>query len=270
MMKLLFSFLLLLSIAIFAYIQWGGTLTGAGKNGVAMGDLNPEKIKLLPMPLAKPPVMPLVPSAQTALSASAPLIVAPASSPIPISVPVSAPVVKSLPQVKQAPLSTLLAPAVKTTSAVCVEWGEFSGPYLDRAKKELENMKLGGRLTQRTVLYETGYRVYIPPLTNKTAIRKKIEEIKASGLEEYYVLKNQGKFSNAISLGMFKSEESAKHFLTFVREKGFHTAKIGERKQKLKFIVFVIKGLDAESFTYLTKLQKDFVNSELKKIECTK
>lgn len=266
-MKLLFGFLLLLSIAIFSYIQWGVMLTGPGKNGVALGDLNAAKIKLLELPPVKPPLAPPVPLAQSAVPASVPIMVAPASSPAPASVPVAAD--KSLP-LQQVPPSTMTPKTITTAPLVCVEWGEFSGPYLERAQKELDNMKLGGRLAQRTVIYETGYRVYIPPLANKAAIRKTIEEIKASGLEEYYVLKNRGKFSNAVSLGMFKSEESAKHFLALVRKKGFHTAKIGERKQKLKFTVFEINGLDAESFAHLAKLQKDFVNSELKKIECVK
>jgi hypothetical protein len=263
MMKLLFGFLLFLSILLFSYIQWGVMLTGAAKNGTLLGDLNSEKIKLLAMPPAKTSAVLPVTVEQSAVAAAAPLNLAPATS----AVPASAPLAKPLAPV---PLTTLHVPAPKTVALACAEWGEFSGPYLERAKKELDTMQLGGRLAQRTVEYKTGYRVYIPPLANNTAIRKKIDEIKASGLEEYYVLKHQGAFSNAISLGIFKSEESARQFLAFVRKKGFRTAKIGERKQILKFIVFEFKGLDAENFTHLTKLQKDFVNSELKKINCSK
>ncbi len=263
MMKLIFGFLLFLSILLFSYLQWGGMLTGASKSGTLLGNLNAEKIKLLEMPPVKASAVLPVLAVQSAAAATVPLSIAPASSAVPVSAPIAKPVT-------QVPLTMLPVPAPKSIALVCAEWGEFSGPYLERARKELDNMQLGGRLAQRTVEYKTGYRVYIPPLANKAAIHKKIDEIKASGLEEYYVLTNRGGFSNAISLGMFKSEETARQFLAFVRKKGFRTAKIGERKQTLKFIVFEFKGLDDGSFTHLAKLQKDFVNSELKKIDCSK
>jgi hypothetical protein len=215
------------------------------------------------MPLIKAsPALPLT-AAQSAVAAFAPLSTVPASSAVPASAPITKPVA-------QMPLTMVPVLAPKAVALVCAEWGEFSGPYLERAKKELDNMQLGGRLAQRTVEYKTGYRVFIPPLANKAAIHRKIAEIKASGLEEYYVLTNRGGYSNAISLGMFKSEDAARNYLAIVRNKGFRNAKIGERKQTLKFIVFDIKGLNAENFMHLTKLQKDFVNSELKKMDCSK
>jgi hypothetical protein len=52
-MRLLFGLLLVLSLGFFAFMQWGGQLTGASKNGQAMVDLNADKIRLLAMPPAK-------------------------------------------------------------------------------------------------------------------------------------------------------------------------------------------------------------------------
>jgi hypothetical protein len=49
-MKWLFGFLLLASLAFFAFMQWGGAWTGDNKGLQAQPPLNEEKIKLLPAP----------------------------------------------------------------------------------------------------------------------------------------------------------------------------------------------------------------------------
>lgn len=292
-MKLLFVFLLLLSLGLFAFMQWGGALTGSAKNGQTLAELNPEKIRLLDKPLAKTIPASAVPSVSPAVAASAPLA---ASAPVPapvVSLPVtpvaiiavSGPAAASLPLPAPAPVvapvavpppvpAPILAPAPVTAHAgksvvrTCMEWGEFSGTDLAFATKELAGLKLGERLTQRTVEYASGYWVYIPPLRSQTAVNKKIEQIKAIGVQDYYVVKEPGKWMRAISLGVFKTQEAAKNFQNKLKKKGLSTAKVGERKHKLKFIVFAFKSIDAEERSKLLKLQKDIANSELKAVAC--
>ena len=151
-----------------------------------------------------------------------------------------------------------------------MEWGEFSGIDLARSEQGLARFKLGDRLAQRTVEYASGYWVYMPPLGSKEAVNKKIAAIKALGLEDYYVVKDSRQWYNAISFGVFKTEEAAKNYLAVIRKKGIRTAKVGERKHKLKFIVHVIKSVDTELNTRLTALHKDFAGSELKSVACSK
>ncbi len=229
-MKWIFSILFLLSIALFALMQWGGALTGSVRNAQGLAELNPEKILLLDALPA-----PEIPS---------------------LSVPLPVPVTAATPNGKTT--------AIKT----CMEWGEFSGTDLARAENELGKMKLGDRLAQRTVEYASGYWVYIPPLRNKDALNKKIAEIKTIGVEDFYVVKDPKDWYNAISLGVFKTEESAKNFLAILKKKGIRTAKVSERKHKLKFAVFLINNADTELATHLTTLQKDYINSELKHVPC--
>ncbi len=259
-MKFLFGFLLLLSILLFSFVQWGGALTGTGKNGPALGELNPEKIQLLDMPAAKQLNGSAIPAAHPTVVVSLPLAV---SAPVPLQAAASAPATVPAPVV-------LPVPVAKTAVKTCMEWGEFSGTDLARAEKVLAGFKFGDDLTQRTVEYNIGYLVYIPPLANKTAINKKIQDLKSAGIEEYFVLNETRQLQNAISLGVFKTEEAARHFLDTIKKKGFRTVKMSERKRKLKFIVFVIKNVDAEVEARLLKLQKEFVNSELKQIACGK
>lgn len=269
MTKKIFWVLLVASLLLFAYTQWG--LPGlAGRNVQSAGELNADHLKLQDM-AAKPQLAVAVVSAP----ASAPVAVAPAQQALPSNAPAVHPVpaVTPLPPAPAASpaLTAPVKPAPPAAIAVtrtCMEWGEFSGTDLVNAEKYLAEMKLGERLTQRTVEYESGFWVYIPPLKNKAAVNKKLAELKAAGFTEYFVLKESKKLNNAISLGVFKTAEAARQVYKHAIKKGFKTVKMGERKRKLKFIVFGFKELDEEAMKHLQKLQKELPNSELKKVGC--
>ena len=264
-MKVLFGALLLLSIIFMAVLQWGGELTGSAKNSQLLPALNAEKIKLLEMPQAtsvplsaQPPVL----SAPAAYSVVAP--VAMASAPLPVSANLPTEVLPPKKPEKKAEVKT------EAKTKTCMEWGEFSGMDLARADKELAGLKLGDQLATRIVEYASGYWVYIPPLKNHAAVTRKIKQIKDRGVDEYFVVQEPAHWANAISLGVFKTQEAANKFLTSLKSKGIRSAKVAERKGKLKFTVFVFKQIGADNVTKLTLLQKDFANSELKAFACKK
>ncbi|MBU1777368.1 MAG: SPOR domain-containing protein, partial [Gammaproteobacteria bacterium] len=158
--------------------------------------------------------------------------------------------------------------AKPAVAASCTEWGEFSGADLARAAQALETMKLGDRLSQRIVEQDHGYWVYIPPLKNKAAVERKIEQLKVRGVEEYYVVQGEGTWMNAISLGVFKTEEAAQKYLAYLRSKTVRSAKVGERSSKLRFTVFVMKDLDAAALVRLEGLHKEFPDSKLATSAC--
>lgn len=276
-MKLLFGFLLALCLGLFAYMQWGGQLTGVSKNGQPMADLNADKIKLLTIPAVKQLAASAVPQIPQAIVVSVPVAVETiaVSAPLPVSAPVamvaSAPVVAAVPvhaSTPPAPAPAHTPPVVKTATISCMEWGEFSGTDLKLATQVLDNMKLGSRLSQRSVEYDSGYWVYISPLKGKPAVKRKIEQLKAIGVEDYFVVQMPGHNVNAISLGVFKTREAAQNHLSHLKEKGVRTAKVGERKSRLKFTVFAIKQVDQAMAANLAKLQKEFANSELNTVAC--
>lgn len=230
MMKVLFGILLVVNLLVFALLQAGGWQD----NGVAAQPaLNEAKLHLLNAP------------PQTSASA-----VAPSSAVLPA-----------------VPLADKTAPAEKN-SALCMEWSDFSGADLKRASAALAELHLGAKLSQRPVEYNIGYWVYIPPLKDKASIAQKIAQLKARGIDEYFVLQEAGEYQHAISLGVFKTEEAAQKFLETLLAKEIRSARIGERASKLKATVFVLNELDAASADKLTVLQKDFPASELKKVAC--
>lgn len=159
-------------------------------------------------------------------------------------------------------------PATPVATANCLEWSDFSGTDLKRANEALAMLKLGGKLSQREIEYNIGYWVYIPPLKDKAAVNSKIAQLKARGVEEYFVVQEAGEWQHAISLGVFKSAEAAQKFLDSLVARDVHTAKMGERASKLKAIVFVFNGVDGTVVDRLNELKKDFPSAELKKVAC--
>ena len=215
-MKWLFWLLLLVSLAFFALMQWGGALVGGSRNLQSQPPLNAEKIRLLPAPPA-PPI-----AAQSAMQAT----------------------------------------------DVCMEWGEFSGNDIMRATAALDALKLGNRLTQRQIEHISGYWVYIPPLKGRAEADKKVAQLKMLGVEEYFVVQESGKWHNAISLGIFKTEDAAQRFLERIKDKGVRSAMAGERMGRLMHTVFVLRNPDAETAAKVVTLQHEFGGSELKAAAC--
>ncbi|HCI13363.1 MAG: hypothetical protein A2063_10790 [Gallionellales bacterium GWA2_60_142] len=231
MMKKTFWILLAANAIFFAVIQWGGLLT-AEPDAPVQPALHEEKIRLL---------------------AAAPSAVAQ-------SMPVAAS------QTAASQVAAVSAP--KADAHACMEWGEFSGADLARATAALNALHLGNRLGQREVEYNIGYWVYIPPLKDKAAVAQKIEQLKARGVEEYFVVQDAGVWLNAISLGVFKTREAAQNFVNQLRAMDVRSAQVGERSSRLKATVFALNGLDAATAERLAAMQKDFPDSELKQVSC--
>lgn len=251
-MRNLFWVLLLANVILFALMQRGGF--GWGKQEIrAQPDLHGEMIRLLP-------AQPVAPAKQL-----------PPSKPASVTLPNHAPV----PPPRPAAASKLnlsmdmAAPeAAKPAVPICLEWGEFSGPDLARATAALSALPLGDKLSQRQIEREIGYWVYMPPLRNKAAVNRKIGELKALGVNDYFVVQGSGHWQNAISLGVFKTQDAAQNFLHALNAKGVHTARVGERLSKVKVTLFLFNGVDAATQAKLAAMQKDFPGSELNTAAC--
>jgi hypothetical protein len=258
-MKNLFWILLLGNVILFAVMQRGGLVWGESEV-IAQPYLHGEMIRLMTAPQSAPTKTSRVP-----VPVSAPVPVITARAPVaalPAPVPVSSPSNLQIPVNRVAPV------AAKPGAPVCLEWGDFSGPDLARATAALSALQLADKLSQRQIERDIGYWVYIPPLRNKAAVKRKIAELKRLGVREYFVVQVPGNWMNAISLGVFKSREAAQNFLHDLNARGVHTAQVGERASKLKTTLFMLSGADAAIEAKLTAMQRDFAGSELINVPC--
>lgn len=242
-MRTWFWLLLLANVILFALIQQGWRWQYESAERALLPALNEEKIRLVDDPGIVATAVP-----------HAPAVTSPAAAQVP-------------PPSPQTALPTPPA-ANKVNSATCLEWGDFSGENLRLAATALSALQLGDKLDKRQVEHIIGYWVYMPPLPSKAAVNQKIAQLKARGVEEYYVVQEGDAWRNAISLGVFKTEEAAQNFLKILRAKDVRSARVGARPGKQKATTFILREVDTITEAKLTSMQKGFSGSELRRIPC--
>ena len=150
--------------------------------------------------------------------------------------------------------------------AACLDWGAFAPADAARAEQALKPLALGARLTRRRVDDSAGWWVYIPPRGDRPSAQKKVAEIRALGVEEYFIVQDEGRYKFAISLGVFKTREAAQSRLDAVQAKGVKTAQVGERQTLMQKVYLRASALDAPLVARLREIALSFAGSELQ--EC--
>ena len=165
-----------------------------------------------------------------------------------------------------------IPPAPPRTAAAlptaCLEWGVFAGPAVAKAESALTRLELPEGQIERSVADAGGYWVYMPPLKTKVEIDRKIGELKAFGVTEFFVVQDAGQWKNAISLGIFRSEEAAQGYLAKLKERGVRSALAARRENFLKQVAFHVREPNPATVAKLTELQKEFPGTEMKAGQC--
>jgi len=226
--RALFLLLILANLAYFAYSRVA--LEGAGSgNQVSQLQINPDRIKLLKA----------------------------AGGALPETPPTAA---KSIPPAAPKP-----APAVP---AACLEWGIFAGPNVARAEGALAQLELPAGQVERVVTDAGGYWVHIPPLKTKAEVDRKARELRDLGVTEFLVVQDAGQWRNAISLGIFRTDEAAQTFLAKLKQAGVRSAIAARRENFLKQVAFYVREPDEATVARVTALQQEFPGSEVKAGPC--
>ncbi len=159
------------------------------------------------------------------------------------------------------PAAARPAPAA---SLACLEWGSFTLTDAPRVQKLLEPLALGPRLGQRRTEETAGWWVYLPPQGSRQAALKKAAELKSLGIEEYFVVADEGPFRWGVSLGVFRNEEAALARLAALRRQGVRTAEIGARETLVPKIWLQVQGVDGGLEAQLKDIARQVDGSELR------
>jgi hypothetical protein len=151
-----------------------------------------------------------------------------------------------------------------TAAAACLEWGSFTVADAPRAEQALESLGLGARLAQRRSEEQAGWWVFIPPQANRQSALRKAAELKQLGVEDYFVVQEDGAYRWALSLGVFRTEEAAQARLAALRGQGVRTARVGAREKVVPKVWLQVKGVDAPLQLRLKEIARQVEGSELK------
>lgn len=159
-----------------------------------------------------------------------------------------------------------VAAEAKANPQACLEWGTFPVQEVEKVTEALGTLGLGERVSSRKVDETAGWWVYMASLGNKPNADKKVDELKRLGVADFFIVQEEGPNKFAISLGVFRTEEAARNYLTTLSGKGVKTAKAEERETKVQKTVFRLRGLDAGALAKLETIKKDFPGHDTK--EC--
>ena len=152
--------------------------------------------------------------------------------------------------------------------AACLEWGVMAGPDVARADAALASLALSEARIQRTIADAGGYWVHIPPLKTAPAVEKRLRELKALGVGDFYVVQDSSQWRNAISLGIFKTDEAAASFLDALKAKGVRSAVSERRENFLKQVTYFVREPGEDIVARLAELQREFPGSQIRAAPC--
>ena len=155
------------------------------------------------------------------------------------------------------------APTAAATAS-CIEWGSFTVADAPRAEKALEPLGLGARVAQRRSEEQAAWWVFIPPQANRQLALRKAAELKQLGVDDYFVVQEEGAYRWALSLGVFRTEEAAQARLAALRELGVRSARVGARGTVVPKVWLQVKGVDAPLQARLKEIARQVDGSELK------
>jgi hypothetical protein len=135
-----------------------------------------------------------------------------------------------------------LGPAkVAQLTLACAEWGPFSESERVRAAKLLEPLSLGRTLSVRRVEGSASHWVYIPPKKDKATGDKAMAELKKLKVDDATLILERGEWNWAISLGVFRTKESADLRREELRSKGVKTMAYRQREQAVMLNSMVLR-----------------------------
>ncbi|PKB23547.1 SPOR domain-containing protein [Janthinobacterium sp. 64] len=157
------------------------------------------------------------------------------------------------------------APAPPTSYA-CTEVGNFLLADGRRFEAQVAALDLGDRQSRRNVAGQdiSSYMVYIPPQGSKEGADRKAGELKQLGVTNYFIINEGSPLRWGISLGVFKSENSAQSQLASLNKQGVHSARVAPRYSASKQFAYQFRDLDAATRARLEKIKAQFPEQELR------
>ncbi len=150
------------------------------------------------------------------------------------------------------------APTPAPAVAACLELGNFEMAEAQRFEAQLASLGLGERLQRRMVQENVRHIVYIPPLGNKEAADRKGAELAALGVRDYFVIQDSSPLQWGISLGIFRTEESARNHLQALTAQGVRSARVGTHGLGGNRVAFQLRGIDAAMRESIERIREAF------------
>jgi hypothetical protein len=147
--------------------------------------------------------------------------------------------------------------------SACVEFSGIAAADAQRARDAFNTLQLGTRLAERRVEEITRYWVFIASARDRKTAETTMANLRKQGVNDMSIRPD-----NAISLGVFSTEEAARRFMTSLEAKGVKGAEAGPFAKEMRELVMLIREPDTETVARLTILQRDYPGAQLRAVTC--
>ena len=147
--------------------------------------------------------------------------------------------------------------------AACVEFSGIAANDATRARDAFNTLQLGTRLSERRVEEITRFWVFIAPTRDRKNAETTMANLRKQGVSDMSIRPD-----NAISLGVFSTEDAARRFMTSLEAKGVKGAEAGPFAKEMRELVMLIREPDTETVARLTVLQRDYPGAQLRAVTC--
>lgn len=156
-----------------------------------------------------------------------------------------------------------LAPPIAQKPPACAELGSFIADDAKRAETQLDGLGMSGLYVERRVEEQPTYMVYLPPFKTKADADRAAAELHRIGVNDFFIMQDNGPYKLAISLGVFRTEEAAKAQLTTLSQQGVRNAKTGERPTAPTKMYLQFRNADQDLDAKLVEFKSSFPGTEI-------
>ena len=161
------------------------------------------------------------------------------------------------------------APGTPPTAgdSICMEWRGLSADQMEQGRKAMQALASEHVLSVKEIPLQRMYWVMLPPLPSHDAAVAKLAELRSQGVEDA-ALVNTAPWENAISLGLYASEDAASRRLGELAQKGVSGLTSQMQAKQGTDYYFLIKSANSDVLQQLDGIRLAFPTTSLSRVAC--
>lgn len=156
--------------------------------------------------------------------------------------------------------------AASRRGVACIELGPVAATEAARAEEAVGGLAGGLKVAQRRVDETARWWVYIPPLPSRTAANQRVAELKKQGVDDSSLISDDAVWRNAISLGVFSSEDAAGRRVEDLKRRGVRGAQLAPREGRGSRVYVQLRDAPEPVRLRFVELKDGFPGSDVR--EC--
>ncbi|NYE24410.1 hypothetical protein [Pigmentiphaga litoralis] len=167
------------------------------------------------------------------------------------------------PQAASTPATPTPATPAANAALACLEWGSFTDAELPAAQRWAEERLTGARAEIRRIGDRPNWMVIVPAFADADAAQAAAIQLNRRGVKDLFVIQEAGPYQNAISLGVFRNEDSAHRQVDMLQGQGVRNAKVVTRPGGIIRSWLVVRNATADQQQALQAARATFTRQNV-------